>query len=114
MSGTKRTVKGNKEVAKCVAKSWREHVAWSIEAAFPVVGTELVIHGHFTGEAPHLTSDHPPEAADSSRVVGENPGKRARTRGTDAIAPPRTTATTANQAIMRRTVQRTPEGRRHK
>src|SRR5215470_743877 len=87
MSGTKRTVKGNKEVAKCVAKSWREHVAWSIEAAFPVVGTELVIHCHFTGKAPHLTSDHPPVAADSSRVVGENPGKRARTRGTDAIAP---------------------------
>src|SRR5262249_32363088 len=41
------------------------------------------------GKAPHLTSDHPPVAADSSRVVGENPGKRARTRGTDAIAPPR-------------------------
>ena len=34
MTGTKRTVKGNKEVAKCVAKSSREPVAWSIEAAF--------------------------------------------------------------------------------
>src|SRR5262249_19741274 len=88
-SGAKRTVKGNKEVAKCVAKSSREHVAWSIEVAFPVEATDLVRHCHSTGEAPRLSSDHPRKVvADSGRVVGEKPGKRAETLGTSAIAPP--------------------------
>src|SRR5262245_11717624 len=36
MTGIKRTVKGNKEVAKCVAKSSRQAVASSIEASFLV------------------------------------------------------------------------------
>src|ERR1700757_1792003 len=89
ISGINRAVRGRKEVAKCVAVRSREHVAWSIEAAFPVAGTELVRHCHFTGEAPQLSSDPPPEAADSGRGMGENPGKRAESRGTGAIAPPR-------------------------
>jgi hypothetical protein len=80
-------VSGSKEVAKCVASRSREDVAWSIEAAFPVVGTELVRHCHFTGEAPQHSSDPPPEAADSSRVMDENQTKRAETHGIGGIAP---------------------------
>src|SRR5262249_60327167 len=54
-------------------------------------GHTLVRHCHFTGKAPRLSSDSRPEAsADSSRVIGENQGKRAETRGTSAIAPART------------------------
>ena len=51
------------------------------------MGTELVRHCHFTGEAPQLSSDPLPKAADSSQVTGKNPGKTAETRGTGAIAP---------------------------
>ena len=65
----------------------RQDVAWSIEAAFPVVGTELVRHCHFTGEAPRNSSGPLPEVADSSRVMDENQRKRAETPGTGAIAP---------------------------
>ena len=86
ITGIRRAVSGSKEVAKGVASRVREHVAWSIEAAFPVVGTELVRHRHFTGEAPQLSSDPLPEAADSSQVGGESPVNRAETRGTGAIA----------------------------
>src|SRR5437016_13644249 len=42
ITGTRRTVKGNKDVAKWVAKSSREHVAWSIEASFLVGRRSLV------------------------------------------------------------------------
>jgi hypothetical protein len=87
ITGIRRAVSGSREVAKCVAVKSREHVAWSIEAAFPVVGTERVRHCHFTGEAPRPSSDPLAEAADSSRVMGENPWKTAETRGTRAIAP---------------------------
>src|SRR5271165_7323107 len=87
ITGTRRAVSGNREVAKCVAMRSREHVAWSIEAAFPVVGTELVRHCHFTGEAPQLSSDPLAEVADSSRVTGQDQAKMAETRGTGAIAP---------------------------
>src|SRR5215469_605296 len=89
ISGIRRAVSGSKEVAKCVAVRSREHVAWSIEAAFPLAGTELVRHCHFTGEAPHHSSDPLAEAADSGRVTGENPGKKdtvARKPG-DEITP---------------------------
>src|SRR5271154_4961611 len=87
ITGTNRAVSGSKEVAKCVASRSREDIAWSIEAAFPVVGTELVRHCHFTGEAPQHSSDPPPEAADSSRVRDENQRKSAENPGTRAIAP---------------------------
>src|SRR5947209_19416146 len=87
ITGTDRAVSGSKEVAKCVASRSREDVAWSIEAAFPVVETELVRHCHFTGEAPQLSSDPLAKVADSSRVMGENPRKRTETRGIGAIAP---------------------------
>src|SRR5947209_8293111 len=86
-TGIRRAVSGSKEVAKCVAVRRREHVAWSIEAAFPVAATELVRHCHFTGEAPHHSSDPRPETADSGRVTGENPGKKAEIPGTSATAP---------------------------
>src|SRR4051812_34985350 len=36
IAGIRRTVSGNKEVAKCVASSATEAVAWSIESASPV------------------------------------------------------------------------------
>src|SRR3954464_14486914 len=87
ITGIRRAVSGSKEVAKCVAIRSRGHVAWSIEAAFPAVGTELVRHCHFTGEAPQHSSDPLLEVADSGRVMGENQRKRAETRGTGAIAP---------------------------
>src|SRR5262245_59160995 len=87
ITGSRRAVSGSKEVAKGVAVRSREHVAWSIEAAFPVVETELVRRCHFTGEAPRLSSDPLAEAADSGRVTGENPAKRAEIAGTGATAP---------------------------
>src|SRR6516165_7893403 len=103
ITGSRRAVSGSKEVAKCVAVRSREHVAWSIEAAFPVVGTELVRHCHFTGEAPHPSSDPLPEAADSGRVTRENPGKKAEIPGTGATAPgpPGPTRTNRPSAIAR-------------
>src|SRR4051812_14250981 len=87
IAGTKRVVSGSKEVAKCVAGRSREDVAWSIEAAFPVVGTELVRHCHFTGKAPQPSSGPLPEAADSSRVKDENQRKSVENPGTRVIAP---------------------------
>src|SRR5436190_11849976 len=87
IAGIRRAVSGSKEVAKCVAIRSRQHVAWSIEVAFPAVGTELVRHCHFTGEAPQHSSDPLLEVADSGRVMGENQRKRAEIRGTGAIAP---------------------------
>ena len=87
ITGTRRAVNGSKDVAKCVASRSREDVAWSIEAAFPVVGTERVRHCHFTGEAPQRSRDPPPEVADSSRVKDENQRKSAENPGTRAIAP---------------------------
>jgi hypothetical protein len=75
ITGSRRVVSGRKEVAKCVASRRREHVAWSIEAAFPVGRTELVRHCHSTGKAPQHSSGSPPEMADSSQVTGENSGK---------------------------------------
>src|SRR5947209_19013845 len=97
ITGTNRAVSGSKEVAKCVASRSREDVAWSIEAAFPVVETELARHCHFTGEAPQHSRDPLPEVADSSRVMGENQRKRAQTRGTGAIAPPPTASSSSQR-----------------
>src|SRR3954453_16739617 len=87
ITGIRRAVSGSKEVAKCVAIRSRGQEAWSIEAPFPAVGTKLVRHCHFTGEAPQHSSDPLLEVADSGRVMGENQRKRAGTRGTGAIAP---------------------------
>src|SRR5947208_12084735 len=42
ITGIRRAVNGSKEVAKCVAVRRRQDVAWSIEAAFPVVGQSLL------------------------------------------------------------------------
>src|SRR3954447_1066984 len=89
ITGIRRAVSGSREVAKCVVIRSREHVAWSIEVAFPAVGTELVRHCHFTGEAPQYSSAPLLEVADSGRVTDENQRKRAETRGTGAIAPNR-------------------------
>jgi hypothetical protein len=62
ITATKRTVKGNKEVAKCVAKSSREHVAWFIAAAFLVRGRSLV----------------PPVISRESRLLFQSPSSPAR------------------------------------
>src|SRR5271163_4327723 len=42
ITGIKRTVRGNKEVAKCVAERDAAHVAWFIGASFPVEEQSLV------------------------------------------------------------------------
>ena len=41
-TGTKRTVRGNREVAKCVARRSAAHVAWSIGASFLVKEQRLI------------------------------------------------------------------------
>src|SRR5262245_60220047 len=68
MTGIKRTVKGNKEVAKWVARSSRVAVAWSIEASFLARGRSLV----------------PPVISRESRLPFQGPGQEPEGLG----APP--------------------------
>lgn len=66
----------------------REHVAWSTEAAFPVAGTELVGHCHFTGEAPHLSSDRLTEAANQATSPAKSQAKGLRLVAPARLHPP--------------------------
>ena len=72
ITGTKRTVRGDKEVAKCVAERSAAHVAWSIGASFPVEEQSLV--DPVTSQERRLVFqvDERTGLADSSQVSLEN------------------------------------------